>query len=289
MMSPRHMFTLVVVLLVGSSKTCRAQSQSASAFLPGIVSTDQHDFNACFSNDGKSFYFSRTIDKKSALFVTSQSDGKWSEPKRLSFCKEGFAYADPAFSPAGELYFVSTMTASATDTTHDYDIWKTSFQNGEWKDPVNVSSLNSPQEEYYISFTDEGDVYFSSSREGGYGEEDLYMSRSEGGNFSAPINLGAQINTRASEYDPFISNDGKILLFASSGRKDSFGKADLYWTEIKGEVNGINHFGSEVNSAGRDYCPYLHKGSLYFSSDGQVKMIQIKDLPDSVRSAFNGQ
>ena len=33
-------------------------------FMPGIVTTDKLDFNACYSPDGKSFYFARSKNKK---------------------------------------------------------------------------------------------------------------------------------------------------------------------------------------------------------------------------------
>src|ERR1700754_5084641 len=48
-----------------------------AAFLPGIVSTDSLDFNAAFSPDGKSFYFTRKINNKSKIHVTHYSDGRW--------------------------------------------------------------------------------------------------------------------------------------------------------------------------------------------------------------------
>lgn len=269
---------IYVIVLAALTITQAAFTQDsknvASVFLPGIVSTDSNDFSACFSKDGKSFYFSRTIGKKTVLLVTSHVSGNWSGPVRLPFCREGFAYADPAFSPDGELYFISTMPISSSDTTYDYDIWKTSLDNGQWKDPVNVAALNSPQNEFYISFTVHGDVYFSSSRAGGYGEEDIYMAKFENGNYSAPVNLGGRVNTIHSEYDPFITKNGSVLFFASSGREDTFGKADLYWTENRDEWEEVNHFGSEINTPSRDYCPYVSDdGSFFFSSEGEVNVM----------------
>ncbi len=50
-----------------------------AAFLPGVVSTDSLDFNAAFSPDGKSFYFTRSIQKRSVIYVTHYIDGRWTE------------------------------------------------------------------------------------------------------------------------------------------------------------------------------------------------------------------
>jgi hypothetical protein len=282
----RIRFSQIVVAAVLFSQTAIAQEGKsiASVFLPGIVSTDGNDFNACFTKDSKSFLFSRTMDNKSQLFITSQINGNWVTPERLPFCKQEFAYADPAFSPAGELYFVSDRPTSATDTTRDYDIWKTSFANGQWIDPVNVAVLNSPQDEYYISFTKDGDAYFSSSLKGGYGEEDIYVASFVNDKYITPVNLGKQVNTIHSEYDPFISESGEVLFFASSGRKDSFGKADLYWIERKRDEWGeVNHFGREINTPTRDYCPFVaDEGTFFFSSEGQVKAATGQLLPKSL-------
>jgi hypothetical protein len=268
----------VVLFIAFLSRLAFAQGHSA-VFLPGIVSTEANEFNSCFSKDNNSFYFSRTIDTKSQIFVTTMENGNWSMPERLPFCNEQFAYADPAISPDGVFYFVSNMPTAATDTTHDYNIWRASFNNGQWKEPVNVIELNSSQDEYYISFTEAGDVYFSSSRSGGYGEEDLYYSKFGNGSYGPPVNLGSHVNSLHSEYDPFISKNGKVLIFASSGRPDSFGKADLYWIKKSETWEKPNHFGSTVNTPSRDYCPYIGEdGAFYFSSDGQVKKIDALNL-----------
>ncbi|WP_221409687.1 TolB family protein [Pseudochryseolinea flava] len=192
----------------------------------------------------------------------------------LTFCSDGFSYADPAVSPLGELYFISNRPINARDTTKDYDIWKTSFGNGSWEPIVNVASLNSPFDEYYISFTAKGDAYFSSSRQGGFGEEDLYMAPFKNGVFDVPVNLGEKVNTRHSEYDPFVNPDGDQLVFASSGRDNSLGKADLYCSQRKGSWLDPVHLGVEVNTSLRDFCPYISKDEyFYFSSGGEIRRV----------------
>ena len=274
------------MLSVMSVTSCVAQETKSIAeiFLPGIVSSDSNDFNACFSRDRNSFYFSRSSNRKTGIYVISMINGKWSAPELLPFCKDGFSYADPAFSPAGELYFISNRPTSPSDTVNDYDIWKTSLTNNRWNELVNVSSLNSAQDEYYISFAENGDAYFSSSRRGGYGEEDIYVAKFADQKFQEPENVGTPVNSAHSEYDPFISSDGSILIFASNGRSDSFGKADLYWTEKKKNWGPLQHFDSTINTRSRDYCPYLtDDDAFYFSSEGQVKKIPLYRLPYHLR------
>ena len=126
-----YAFFMLSVMSVTSS-VAQETNSVADIFMPGIVSGDSNDFNACFSRDGSSFYFSRSVNKKTGIYVISMINGKWSAPALLPFCKDGFSYADPAFSPAGELYFISNRPTSPSDTVNDYDIWKTSLTNNRW-------------------------------------------------------------------------------------------------------------------------------------------------------------
>ena len=274
-------YLITLAGLIFSAGELAQEKNKAHVFLPGIVSVEGNDFNACFSINMKTFYFSRTIGNRSVLYFTSQVEGVWSKPEPLTICKPWFSCADPALSPDGALYFISDMPSSPADTTRDYDIWKSQFNNGKWDEPVNVTSLNSPSDEYYISFTKGGDVYFSSNRPGGFGEEDIYVARRNGNSFDKPVNLGPNVNTIFSEYDPFISQNEDLLVFASSGRQDSYGKADLYWVKKGDDWGKASHFESGINTPGRDYCPYISPddGSFFFSSNGDVNVVSRNLLP----------
>ena len=255
-------------------------------FVPKIISTDSVEFNAAFSPDGNSFYFSRAVNKQTRIFISKKTRSNWSAPEPVSFSTGKFSDADPAFSPTGELYFISNRPLNATDTTRDYDIWKvTPLSDNRWSAPVNVKELNSGKDEFYISFTRTGDACFASSRNGGYGEEDIYYCENKNNTFGTPQNLGDKINSIHSEYDPFITSDGSGLLFTSSGRKDSFGKGDLYWS-VKTKNGWVEpkHFGQDINTPSRDYCPYITFDSknLFYSSQGDIKFIPTEDLPEQL-------
>lgn len=259
----------------------------AIPFLPGIVSSDSLDFNAAFSPDGKSFYFSRAFNRMSKIFVTNYDGSKWNEPVAVPFAISDAADADPAFSPDGKLYFISNRLTGATDTLPDYNIWYVSPQaDGNWSKPENMTTLNSDSNEFYISFARNGNMYFSSSREGGFGQEDIYVSKLENGKYAAPQNLGSAVNTDKAEYDPGIAPDEKMLLFASSKRDDGYGQADLYcgipnekmlWTQTI-------HLDSNINTPTRDYCPYFSPDGKYFffTSDKDVKWVTMEALRKSI-------
>lgn len=72
-------------------------------------------------------------------------------------------------------------------------------------------------------------LIFSSSRAGGAGLLDLYVSFSNGqGGWGTPINLGAGFNSQYDEYGPHLSIDGKYLFFTSHTNN----KELTYWVSI---------------------------------------------------------
>ena len=70
-------------------------------------------------------------------------------------------------------------------------------------------------------------LFFASSREGGYGGTDIYVSEKIGGIWTQPQNLGPMINTPENEQTPFLDWDGRTLYFSSRGHP-GFGGYDLF-------------------------------------------------------------
>ena len=256
---------------------------TALVYLPGIISKDSFDFNAAFSPDGKSYYFSRSMNKQSKMYVSHYNGATWGEPVLLSPAEATYSDADPAFAPDGKLYFISNRPKAPSDTLKDYNIYSMSpLANGTWSQPEYIQSINTDSNEYYISFAKNGNLYFASSRNGGFGEEDIYISRLVNGQYTTPENLGTAINTSKSEYDPGIAANEDMLVFASSGREDSFGAADLYYAKPDNNKKWLPaaNLGKRINTPTRDFCPYFSPDATYFffSSDRDIKWINTQYL-----------
>ena len=255
---------------------------SAIVFLPGIVSSDSFDFNACFSADGKSYYFTRNESDRTLIYVIRHNGTNWGSPQLTSFTDTAWSQADPAFAPDGKMYFISNRPKDANDTLRDFDIWFSNpLPNGEWSAPENFKAINSDSNEYYMSFTATGNVYFGSSRNGSAGQEDIYVSRLENGVYTTPENLGAAVNTDKAEFDPFITHDEKLIIFASSKRDDGLGGADLYYSRFEnGAWTKAASLGKHINTTTRDFCPYISRDGKYFffSSNRDVKWVKAEAL-----------
>jgi len=105
-------------------------------------------------------------------------------------------------------------------------------RNGETRGPaVLVSELSDATslDQHASVRTDGKEVFFSSNRVGGVGGTDLYVSTR--GNvhevWSPPLDLGAPLNTTATDQQPTLSRDGRTLLFASN-RPGGLGGQDLW-------------------------------------------------------------
>lgn len=250
----------------------------ALPFMPGIVSGDSLDFNAAFSPNGQSFYFTRRLHGKWTMLVTRYNGTQWSAPVPASFTDTLYAEADPAFAPDGSVYFISNRPRNATDTLKDYDIWcRRPLPNGDWSEPENVTAINSDSTEYYISFAANGNLYFASDRPGGQGGLDIYVSKLINGEYTKPENLGPAINAAGTEHDPCISPQEDYLVFTAAERTDTLGQADLYGSRrIGGNWCASFNLGPRVNTPTYEYCSYfLPDGQyLFFSSNYDVKWIK---------------
>lgn len=256
----------------------------ALPFLPGIVCTDSLDFNSAFSPDGKSFFFSRSLNGRYNIYMTSFDGENWGDPILAPFSKKEYSEADPFITPDGSLYYISNRPKDEYDSVRDFDIWVARLQeDGRWSIPENLEAVNSDSTEYYVSLAANGNLYFASNRQGSYGSHDIYVSRLVNKKYTTPENLGPAVNSIEMEHDPFISRDEQFLIFTAVNREDTYGAGDLYYSVKAGDKSWTpaSNMGGQINTSTYDYCPYVSPDSRYFfySTDYDVKWIDAKYLP----------
>jgi hypothetical protein len=140
------------------------------------------------------------------------------------------------------LYFYSTGRAGGLGSD---DIWvsQRASVSDPWGTPVNLGpTINSPSREYVPAFSPDGHwMFFRSDRPGGFGPttgtptSDIYESDRadvhDDFGWQAPINLGPNVNTAASESGVgYWANvdGGPPELFFGSDRLGPPGTSDLY-------------------------------------------------------------
>jgi len=196
-------------------------------------SGENWDSNPSFSSDGKKLYFTSARSAKSgvrsSLWVVDKKNNGWQEPKPLySLVSSNRSYQGSSVSKNGNLYFSSRQE----DSYGERDIYRSLFIDGHFSQPENLGdAVNS---ESYDAFPyiapDEQYLLFESSRPGGYGGPDIYISfRRRDGSWTNAVNLGEKINGKGEERFASVSPDGEFLFFSS----DRNGNMDIYWVDAK--------------------------------------------------------
>lgn len=172
-------------------------------------------------------------------------------------------------SPDGQELFIYKVTGRDGG-----DLYVSNLVGTVWSTPKSLgSNINTPYwEPSATTNSDEDVIIFSSTKKGGYGGRDLYLSRkAPNGEFGPAVNLGPKINTAEDEDGPFIHADGKTLYFSSKGHK-SMGGFDIFHTEIdlaKGEIKTTpENVGYPINTADDDifFVWSADNRRAYFSS-----------------------
>ncbi|RMG79918.1 MAG: hypothetical protein D6714_15560 [Bacteroidetes bacterium] len=106
-----------------------------------------------------------------------------------------------------------------------------------------------------LFFYDSTTVLFSAVLPGGLGGLDLYWSRYENGEWSAPRNFGPPVNSAFDEVTPFLARDGQTLFFSSNNARRSMGGLDILFTRFDERLHTWSppqNPGQPLNSANDD-------------------------------------
>ncbi len=114
-----------------------------------------------------------------------------------------------------ELYFSSNRPGGYGG--YDLYVTRRATRNSPWGPATNLGpKVNSVYDDGNLSVSSDGlELYFASNRPGGYGGDDLYVSKraTTQDPWGDPVNLGPAVNSPADEAAPCLSPDGLLLFF----------------------------------------------------------------------------
>lgn len=277
----------------------------ATLFAPGTISTGDDDAHVTFAPDGERLYFvknSPDFRHWTIVAVDWEGDG-WGAPEIVPFSGR-YSDADLSFAPDGRtVYFVSDRPVGGGEKPKpDTDIWRIRIdEQGRWGEPQHIPELASDRFEWFPNATADGWLYFGSERRdgnlGAEGTSDLWRARLVDGHFTAPENLGPVINTADQDIEPWISADGRLLIFASKGHPDTRGSYDLYVSHFCGHAwSEPRNLGDAVNSSNWDFGPRPSPDGeyLFFTSNRGFtdrpldRRLTFAELTDEIRNPGNG-
>ncbi len=200
--------------------------------------SEYQDGDFTLSPDGKKLFMSsrRPTQKngealtESNIWVVDYNKGRWGEPVLLNSpvnSDKHESYASVASN--GNLYFFARDRGGYGQS----DMFVSKMQDGAYNSIINMgSTFNTSAHEWdpFIA-SDESYLIFCSTKEGGYGRDDLYISfRKKDYSWTEPVNMGECFNSAESENRPYVTLDERFLFFTSI----KTGKRHIYW--VKAEV-----------------------------------------------------
>lgn len=241
---------------------------SPKIFAPGIICTNFNERGLVFSPDGKELFYEKWGWPWSSVIIHMQiENNKWSSPKIAKFSGvPDYSDGSPFFSYDGtKLYFSSLRPKTLDgDIPKDNDIWMVKKENGAWGEAENLGIVvNSNKSDAYPTVAKNGNLYFTSNREGSEGY-DIWLSKWENNKYQKPIRLPSPINTSYFDGHPCISADESFLLLTSN-RPGDLGDLDI-WVSFRDTnenwTNPIN-LGEAVNSKYHEADPSISKDGKY--------------------------
>ncbi|MEI2821846.1 MAG: OmpA family protein [Chitinophagaceae bacterium] len=135
--------------------------------------------------------------------------------------------------------------------------------------PINLGKeINSSHPEYLPILSIDGSELIFTRRLTGT-NEDFYVSKKDSSGWGMAKPAGGNINTPQSEAAQTLSADGEWMIYAASGREDSYGNYDLYMAQKTNEEwEDVYHFGLGINTDQWEAQPSLSpdRKDLYFAS-----------------------
>lgn len=234
-----------------------------------ISKPNQSEFGSIFSKDGKEFFYAIDIDGRAEILYVQFKKGKWTAPITI-LSHEKYGYNDPFLSPdEKELYYISNQPMEGKGEPKDIDIWYSKRTKNGWSAPINAGpNINSSKNEYYISFTNKGKMYFASNvnaKEDRQHNFDIYTSERINQQYQPKQKLNEAINSRAYEADVFIAPDESYIIFCAARRSVGFGIGDLYisFKDETGNWTPSKNMGEEINSEKHELCPFVTADGKY--------------------------
>ncbi len=167
-----------------------------------------------------------------------------------------------------------TLIFTGLTENRDENIYVTYLKKNHWDVPEEISAaINSENNEGTCTVSADGRtlVFTACNRQDGYGSCDLYISKKEGKDWSPPVNLGENVNTRDWESQPSLSADGHTLYFASD-RRGGQGKRDIWVTQLdeKNTWKTPRNLGPVINTSDEENAPFIHANgrTLFYASNG---------------------
>ena len=245
--------------------------QNFRTFLSGYPANDEYKKNAERELKNLQFIQAELVKKDLKYYTINKAGGELNA--------KGASYA-PAWLNSNTLLFTSTRPQDTTAKTMVYTnrVYQAVYDAGTL---ASISLATIPQEkgmqQGVVTVTPDGNTMYL-TKWGISGDKKsaaIYSSSKTNDGWSEPVKLGESINANgANTQQPFVTADGKYLLF-SSNRTGGQGGYDLWYAPLENGTAGTPvNMGAAINTSYDEQAPAYHEASasIIFSSNGRVGM-----------------
>ena len=192
--------------------------------LVSFSSEQWSDLDPFVTFDGRRMFFVSTrpapgkasIKPEMDIWFSERQAGAWGQPHWIKEVASEAKEGSPSVDRKNNLYFFSDRGAEANQNS----IYVSHFRGGHYSAPEKLPApINAGPSDTSPWIARNGKtLLFYSTRPGGYGQADLYVSFLKKNVWGAPVNLGPTVNTPDFEYNPEVSPDRRTLYFGRGGK-----------------------------------------------------------------------
>lgn len=195
------------------------------------TNTPEDEWQLSFFEGNRAFMTFNDGDRQSVMIVSMVGDNSTMVNSGIGLPFDGYA---GAFSSRGNEVYMGAVSDSGY--TGNSDLYVAKRQGAMLNEMTRLSDKLHFSEfswESHPAISPDGRVlFFASDRNDGYGGVDIWFAvKQDNGDWSSPINCGSHINTSCEDISPYVTKDGKKLLFSSCGR-ETVGGYDIFEADI---------------------------------------------------------
>ena len=265
-------------------------------FAPGIVSIEEgKEYKITFSPDLKEIFFTRRTPRgrNDRIWYSKFEDGKLTEPVLSPFgydCTEMEAH----FSHDGKRIYLNTFRPlpGETSLSDRPRLWFVDKTEKGWSEPRLLESPLADSNPVYLSFENDGTVYFTNPR-----PREIRFAKLRNGQYSDIERLPDEVNCLRDVAHPAVAPDGSYIIvdsvYLEGGRivgslYVSFRKADGSWIRAASMKEALKAGESDIYASARvtpdgrfiffeRYKRETDKADIYWVSSGVLNGLRPRE------------